>query len=263
MRVHVVSDVHGSAAALAAAGLGADALVCLGDLVLFVDYEDNAGGIFGELFGVEAATRWIGLRTAGRMDEARAMLRDLWAEIGGEPWTHIEQAVRKQYAELFAAMPDPTYLTYGNVDLPALWPEFTGPAHTVLDGQVVRIGGRLFGFVGGGLPSPYRTPFEIPEDEYADKVEAVFAAAAAQGASLDVLCTHIPPDVPDLLYDVVARRFERGSAAVLAAIRAHQPPLALFGHVHQPLADRTRIGRTECVNVGHFRGTGRPYVLQW
>jgi hypothetical protein len=22
-----------------------------------------------------------------------------------------------------------------------------------------------------------------------------------------------------------------------------------------------RVGRTECINVGHFRATGRPYVL--
>jgi Icc-related predicted phosphoesterase len=165
-------------------------------------------------------------------------------------------------------MPDPTYLTYGNVDIPDLWPEFTGPGHTVLDGAIVTLGAeagrpRVFGFVGGGLPSPYRTSYEVPEEEYAAKVDAVFAAAEAAGTRVDVLCTHIPPAVPELTYDVVARRFERGSEATLAAIRAHQPPLALFGHVHQPLAQRLRIGRTECVNVGHFRGTGSPYVMQW
>jgi hypothetical protein len=33
--------------------------------------------------------------------------------------------------------------------------------------------------------------------------------------------------------------------------------------VHQPLCTRTRIGCTECVNVGHFRITGAPYVLRW
>ena len=267
MRVHVVSDVHGSAAALAAAGDGADALVCLGDLVLFVDYEDTSGGIFGELFGPEAATRWVRLRTAGRMDEARALLRELWGELGGDPWTHITAAVRGQYAELFAAMPDPTYLTYGNVDIPALWPEYVRPGHTVLDGGIVTLGapGRelTFGFVGGGLPSAYRTPYEVPPEEYAGKVDAVFAAAGAAGRRVDVLCAHVPPAVPELTYDVVARRFETGSVATLEAIRVHQPRLALFGHVHQPLAARLRIGRTECVNVGHFRGTGTPYVLEW
>lgn len=263
MRLHVVSDVHGSVEALAAAGVGADALVCLGDLVLFVDYDDHSGGIFGELFGAERAARWVALRTAGRVPEAREYLHSLWAQIGGDPWAHIEGAVREQYQALFAAMPDPTYLTYGNVDLPALWPEFLTPAHTVLDGHIVEIGGRVFGFVGGGLPSPYRTPFEIPDDEYAAKVDAVFAAAAAAGRTVDVLCTHIPPAVPELLYDVRARRFERGSEHTLAAIREHAPPLALFGHVHSPLAPRLRIGRTECVNVGHFRGSSQPYVLEW
>jgi Icc-related predicted phosphoesterase len=263
MRIHVVSDVHGSTQALAAAGMGADVLICLGDLVLFIDYEDSAGGIFGEIFGVEKTAEWIALRTAKRFDEARSFSRALWASIDGDPMDVITQQVRTQYAGLFAAMPDPTYLTYGNVDLPALWPEFLGPAHHVLDGQITTIGGRVFGFVGGGLPTPYRTPFEIPEDVYAAKVAAVFDAAAAAGSRVDVLCTHIPPAVPDLTYDVVARRFERGSEATLAAIREHQPALALFGHVHQPLAARTRIGRTECVNVGHFRGTGSPYVLTW
>lgn len=268
MRVHVVSDVHGSAGALAAAGAGADALVCLGDLVLFVDYEDTSGGIFGELFGSEAASRWVQLRTAGHVEEARALLRELWAGLGGDPWTHITAAVRGQYTELFAAMPDATYLTYGNVDIPALWPEFTRPAHTVLDGQIVTLGTegggqRTFGFVGGGLPSAHRTPYELTDEEYAAKVDAVFAAAEAAGTPVDILCTHIPPALPELTYDVVARRFERGSEATLAAIREHQPPLALFGHVHQPLVARMRIGRTECVNVGHFRGTGEPYVLEW
>jgi Icc-related predicted phosphoesterase len=100
-----------------------------------------------------------------------------------------------------------------------------------------------------------RTPYEVGDDEYAAKVAAL--------GEVDVLCSHIPPDVPDLLYDVVARRMERGSRALLEAIRAMQPRWSLFGHVHQPLARRVRIGRTECVNVGHFRGRGEPFALEW
>jgi Icc-related predicted phosphoesterase len=80
---------------------------------------------------------------------------------------------------------------------------------------------------------------------------------------VDVLACHIPPDIPELLYDVAARRFERGSSAVLDAIRDTGPELVLFGHVHQPLVQRTRIGRTELVNVGHFAGTGTPYVVEY
>src|SRR5215467_3124973 len=103
MRIHVVSDVHGSTQALAAAGLGADVLICLGDLVLFVDYEDASGGIFGEIFGVERTAEWVSLRTAGRFDEARSFSRALWASIDGDPMDVITRQVRAQYAGLFAA----------------------------------------------------------------------------------------------------------------------------------------------------------------
>ncbi|MFI8402669.1 metallophosphoesterase [Streptomyces sp. S1] len=255
MRVHVVSDVHGNAGDLARAGDGADALICLGDLVLFLDYADHGRGIFPDLFGVENADRLVELRTARRFDEARDLGRRLWAELGIDRTTAIEAAVRRQYAELFAAFPTPTYATYGNVDIPRFWPEFARPGTTVLDGERIELGGRVFGFVGGGLRTPMRTPYEISDEEYAAKVEAL--------GEVDVLCSHIPPEVPDLTYDTVARRFERGSRALLDAIRRTRPRYALFGHVHQPLTRRMRVGATECVNVGHFASTGRPFALEW
>lgn len=252
-RVNVVSDVHGNTKDLARAGEGADALVCLGDLVLFLDYADHSRGIFPDLFGKENADRLVDLRTARRFDEARELGSRLWAGIDRAP--AIESAVRKQYAEMFAAFPTPTYATYGNVDMPTLWSEYAGPGTTVLDGGRAEIGGRVFGFVGGGLRTPMRTPYEISDEEYAAKIEAV--------GEVDVLCTHIPPDVPELVYDTVARRFERGSRALLAAIHKTRPRYSLFGHVHQPLTRRMRIGATECVNVGHFASSGRPWALEW
>ncbi|MFJ5687637.1 metallophosphoesterase [Streptomyces sp. NPDC093099] len=255
MRVNVISDVHGNARDLAKAGDGADALICLGDLVLFLDYADHARGIFPDLFGVENADRIVALRTARRFDEAREFGRELWAGLGLDPGAAIEQGVRRQYAELFAAFPAPTYATYGNVDIPDLWREYALPGTTVLDGERVELGGRVFGFVGGGLRTPMSTPYEISDEDYAAKVEAL--------GEVDVLCSHIPPDVPELTYDTVARRFERGSTALLDAIRRTRPRYSLFGHVHQPLARRMRVGATECVNVGHFASTGRPWAMEW
>ncbi|MGW0901981.1 metallophosphoesterase family protein [Streptomyces sp. NPDC002853] len=252
-RVNVVSDVHGNTKDLARAGEGADALVCLGDLVLFLDYADHSRGIFPDLFGKENADRLVELRTARRFEEAREFGSRLWAGMDRGP--AIEKAVRKQYAEMFAAFPVPTYATYGNVDIPTLWSEYANPGTTVIDGGRAEIGGRVFGFVGGCLRTPMRTPYEISDEEYAAKIEAV--------GEVDVLCTHIPPDVPELVYDTVARRFERGSRALLAAIHRTRPRYALFGHVHQPLTRRMRIGATECVNVGHFASSGRPWALEW
>lgn len=249
----MVSDVHGRVEDLPDAGDGADLFICLGDLVLFVDYEDHGQGIFAELFGADNAARFIALRTEKRFAEAREFSRRMWRSLEGDAWSHIENAVQRQYASLFEAMPRPALLTYGNVDIPQMWSDHLREGHQVLDGQTIEFGGLTFGFIGGGLRTEYHTPNELDDEVYAAKVSAVGA--------VDILCSHIPPAVPELLYDRVARRFERGSEAVLDLIRRTQPRYALFGHVHQPLAQRTRIGRTECVNVGHFRASGAPYML--
>ena len=255
MRVHVVSDVHGRADALARAADGADALICLGDLLLFLDYADHGRGLYADLFGEAAASEYIRLRLEKKFDEARDFSIGLFASRPESRSALFEAAMEKQYAELFAAMPEPAFLTYGNVDVPRMWEQYLKPEHYVLDGDTVEIGGWTFGFVGGGLKSAYRTPYEMSEEEFRAKIEAV--------GEVDVLCTHIPPAVPELLYDTVARRLEVGSVALLDTIKATRPRYSVFGHVHQPLARRTRIGVTECLNVGHFRATGTPFVLQW
>lgn len=253
MRLHVVSDVHGRVDALARAGEGADALLCLGDLILYLDYADHSAGIMAELFGAAAVSDLIALRSARRFDEARAWSGQLWAALPGDRRQILEAAVRRQYADLFAAFPTPTYLTYGNVDLPPLFGDYLRPGVRLLDGEVVDLGGVRVGFVGGGLRTPMRTPWEISDEEYAAKVAAL--------GPVDVLCSHIPPHLPDLLYDVQARRYERGSVALLDAILSTGPRYALFGHVHQPYCPALRLGDTWCVNVGHFRATGTPWVL--
>jgi Icc-related predicted phosphoesterase len=263
MRVHVVSDVHGNTDALARVGDGADALVVLGDLVDFVDYHDHTGGILGRIFGPEVVRRFAELRASARGD-LPAFVRGLWDQLD-DPAGTIEHEVRDQYERIFASLTAPTYATPGNVDLPHLWPEFAGDEVTICDGTTAVIGGRRFGFVGGAvLPEGVLPRRYGPWRPYL-RTPAEFAAAvdALDGAQVDVLASHIPPAVPELCYDVVARHPERGSRRLLEFVRDRQPALALFGHVHAPLARRTRIGRTECVNVGHFKRTETPYVLRW
>ena len=111
----------------------------------------------------------------------------------------------------------------------------------------------------GVVPRPRKgaawRPYLRVREEYDEAVRAL--------EDVDVLCTHIPPAVAELTYDVVARRSELGSVALLELIRAQRPRWSVFGHVHQPLTARTRVGLTECRNVGHFKETGQPYVLRW
>lgn len=262
MRVHVVSDVHGNAEALARAGDGADALIVLGDLIDFVDYVDHERGILGALFGAEQVAVFANLRRTGDREKTVAFARGLWDSLA-DPRASVEEAIRAQYATMFGAMSAPTYATPGNVDVPALWPEFARDGVQVLDGDVAKIGGLRFGFVGGSLrPDGWRRRRSPAWTPYLRDREEFDAAVAALG-EVDVLCSHIPPDVPELTYDVVARRSESGSVALLERIRRDSPRWSLFGHIHQPLSARTRIGTTECRNVGHFKRSERPFVLRW
>lgn len=293
MRLHVVSDVHGRVDALAAAGAGADALIVLGDLLLYLDYADPSQGIFAELLGPAAGAEFAELRKEHRFAELRAASGRLLGAIDDLPGA-VTNAARAQYAELFAAMPTPAYCTYGNVDIPRLWPEFVDDQRRMFDAEVIEIGGWRFGFVGGWprrpLPAAQRlpsgpdavgstvgAPAAVPAGQPllqrrpappivqfgADFSVDEFAAKVAALGPVDVLCSHVPPAVPELRWDTVTRRPEVASEALLEAIYEFQPKYALFGHVHQPLQARRRIGRTECVNVGHFRATGKPFVLSW
>ena len=146
MRVHVVSDVHGRTDALARAADGADALICLGDLLLFLDYADHGQGIFADLFGQQAASKYVELRTAKKFDEAREFSAHLLADRPESRSTLFEAAMARQYAELFGALPEPAYLTYGNVDVPRMWDRYLKPGHRVLDGGTVELDGWTFDF---------------------------------------------------------------------------------------------------------------------
>ena len=262
MRVHVVSDVHGNAEALARAGDGADALLVLGDLVDFVDYQHPERGILGRVLGPGVSSRFGWLRTHGRPGELSEFAKREWDRIP-DPRAVVAEAVRAQYTELFAAMTAPTWAIPGNVDLVALWPEFARDGVVLADRRVVSIGGLRFGFVGGVPLLPGVQPRDDGPWVPNMVLRTEYDAAVAALGELDVLCSHAPPAVPDLCYDTVTRRGEYSSQALLERIRRDQPRAALFGHVHQPLARRARIGRTECVNAGHFRRTGAPYVLRY
>ncbi|HWM59640.1 MAG TPA: metallophosphoesterase [Pseudonocardia sp.] len=262
MRVHVVSDVHGSAEALARAGDGADALILLGDLLEYVDYHDPAAGIIGRVLGPEVSAEFGRLRAAGGPGELVRFITAAWAGVP-DAAAVVERAIAEQYDRIFGALTAPTFAIPGNVDLPSLWPAYARPGLCLADGRVVSIGGLRFGFVGGVPLPPGREPRRGGPWTPHLRTAADYAAAVHALADVDVLCSHAPPAVPVLAYDVLSRRAEAASPALLELVRRDRPRAALFGHVHQPLAARVRIGQTECVNVGHFRETGQPYLLRW
>jgi Icc-related predicted phosphoesterase len=158
-----------------------------------------------------------------------------------------------EYERVFAVLPSGAVVTFGNADVPDLLRAATPDGVRFVEVGTTVIGGWTFGFVGGGVRTPWsvNTPGEVPEEEFDAKLAAL--------GPVDVVCTHMPPRLPAYTYDVVGRKFEPGSTGLLGLIRRREPRLALFGHVHNPLMDRGMIGATELVNVGHFQAHGRGY----
>jgi len=252
MSIYLVSDLHGSADALAKTVPEGATLLLLGDLINFLDYTTMTG-ILTDVFSVEAVIEVARLRTEGKVLEARDIMRRRSEGRESEIQDEIKRRVHEQYAGVFAALPDPTYFILGNVDQPPLVERFARdtPAVTFVDTQTLVLEGESFGFVGGALPTPLHVAGEISEEEMRAKVDVL--------GDVDVLCSHIPPAVEELCYDTLADKRERGSEDLLRYIEDVQPRRAYFGHVHQPLMSSIRIGRTLCVNVGYFRATGRAF----
>jgi Icc-related predicted phosphoesterase len=132
---------------------------------------------------------------------------------------------------------------------------------TELDGGFEMIG------VGYGNPTPWSCPRDIPEDELAQKIEAV----ARQVKRMDraIFNLHVPPYGTGL---DLAPRLDKdlrlvmsgsgepemipvGSTAVLDAIRRWQPMLGLHGHIHESKGVK-KLGATTVVNPGSEYGEG-------
>ena len=252
MAIYVVSDLHGASDALRKAVPEGATLLLLGDLVNFLDYISMTG-ILTEVFSLEAVQRVVDLRTAGKVEEARRVMKERSAGREDEVRAEIGSRVAAEYRAVFDALPDPTYLILGNVDNPPLAHELAEqhPNVHLADGRVETIEGERFGFIGGALPTPMHVAGEVTEQDMAAKVDAL--------GEVDVLCSHIPPAVPDLCYDTIAGKHERGSEDLLRYIQDMQPRRAYFGHVHQPLVSSLHVGRTHCINVGYFRSTQRAW----
>jgi Icc-related predicted phosphoesterase len=250
--VYLVSDLHGASEGLAQTIPQGSTLVLLGDLINLIDYTSMTG-ILTEVFPVEEVEQVVVLRTAGRVEEAREVMRARAVGREAEIRETIGERVRAEYGKVFEALTGPTYLILGNADNPEVARAYCEalPLVHYVDGRVVDLEGERFGFVGGALPTPIGAAGEVSRD-------ALRARIAGLGP-VDVLCSHIPPAVPELCFDTRAGRSERGSEDLLDFIRAVQPRRAYFGHVHQPLLSTVHIGRTLCVNVGYFRATHKAF----
>ncbi len=249
----LVSDVHGAFDDLARVAGTGETLLILGDLINLLDYRTGEGivsEVMGSEFGKEAAVR--------RGEAAFGGIRTMWnaAVAGrvGEVDDLFDAAFARDYEECRRALQGAVgYVTYGNVDRPPLLALSLPDSMRFVDGEVVEVDGYTVGFAGGGVTTPLAAQGEVTDDAMAEKLSRL--------AGVDILCTHVPPDVSPLRTDVITGRAERASWPVLDFLNVHQPAFHFFGDVHQPQASTWRIGRTHCRNVGYFRATKRPVRL--
>jgi Icc-related predicted phosphoesterase len=112
--------------------------------------------------------------------------------------------------------------------------------------------------IGGSTPTPFGTPSEFSEADYAAWLEACWPEAKKLGEQV-LLVSHNPPK--NTRCDVIGAGVHVGSEAVRAFIEKCRPSLCLCGHIHEARATDA-IGATQVINPGPF-GAGGYIVLSY
>jgi uncharacterized protein len=110
----------------------------------------------------------------------------------------------------------------------------------VLHGQAAEIDGTQFFGLGAGIPiTPWDWSFDLDEQQAGERL-----AACPEGP---VLVVHSPPKGH---CDTSSNGDHLGSQAILDAIEAKRPPLAVCGHIHEAWGAEDEIGPTTVINLG-------------
>jgi uncharacterized protein len=111
---------------------------------------------------------------------------------------------------------------------------------TVLHGQGTEIEGTQFYGLGAGVPiTPWDWSFDLDDEQAASRL-----ADCPEGA---VLVVHSPPKGH---CDQSSAGDHLGSEAILSAIEAKRPRLAVCGHIHEAWGAESEIGPTKVINLG-------------
>jgi Icc-related predicted phosphoesterase len=113
-------------------------------------------------------------------------------------------------------------------------------AARVLHGEGAQIDGTDFFGLGAGIPiTPWDWSFDLDEEQAAERL-----AGCPEGA---VLVVHSPPKGH---CDTSSSGEHLGSEAILDAIEAKRPPLAVCGHIHEAWGAEDDVGPTKVINLG-------------
>lgn len=161
--------------------------------------------------------------------------------VGAGDFASMHEGLEETIAAL-AAIEKPTVLVPGNNETVDALREVAGGwgAATVLHGEGTAIDGVEFFGLGAGIPvTPWDWSFDL-DDEAATEM----LAPCPEGA---VLVLHSPPKDH---CDSAGGGGNFGSPALLQAIEAKRPRLAVCGHIHESWGCESTIGDTPIRNLG-------------
>jgi Icc-related predicted phosphoesterase len=178
------------------------------------------------------------------LDGARSLVErsaDFDVVIGAGDFASVHEGLDETIAVL-AAIETPTVLVPGNNEtedaLRAAASDWE--AATVLHGDAAEIDGVMFFGLGAGVPTtPWEWSFDLSDEDAEREL-----AACPPGA---VLVVHSPPHGH---CDRSSAGDHLGSHAILGAIEAKEPPLAVCGHIHEAWGERSQVGSTQVANLG-------------
>ena len=246
-----ISDVHHGLDSLKLLPETKEPIVILGDLINWIDYR-NGDGIANDVFGDENLNKLVQLRKDHNFDERKSLWNELFAKDPKGKQQEIEDAIERQYKEVFEILKDyEVWMIPGNVDSLKIFEAVKTNNVNNVDGQVIEYKNQKIGFAGGGVPTPIKARGEISEEDFEDKLNKL--------VDVDIICTHAPPLIDNLIIDVITNKKEQGWESLKKYILVNKPKLSLFGDVHQPKATRWMLGKTQCINVGYNRAS-KKYI---
>lgn len=124
--------------------------------------------------------------------------------------------------EFLNALDLPAYAVPGNCDPPAVV-GYIERAATSLHQMKAEVGGMTFIGLGGSNPTIFDTPFELEEEDIAEKLEPLMEEDA-------VMVLHCPAYG---ILDKVSGGKSVGSTAILDLVKRYRPRAVLSGHIHE------------------------------
>jgi Icc-related predicted phosphoesterase len=148
----------------------------------------------------------------------------------------------------------PVLFVPGNCDPAELASSATIEGASNIHGRCLRLLDLSFIGVGGGVPSPFKTPFELTEAKIGQILLSASSGCIEHGRA--VVVSHAAPYGPRVDRAHLGKHL--GSRSLRKFIDEHRPAASICGHIHEGRGVDV-IGGTTVVNPGPFRD--RLYAL--